>query len=517
MADFKALISLISSTVDKFNSNVPGIQKQMLNDILLLIKQLDTRGDGIKVVGANLKLLTQVQSRLQKILLNPEYVKSVKDYIGSFNDVTKFQNEYFREIESKFKPPKLAGEIRKQAISSVVNQLTENGMNANVVDKVQDILRKAVTTGGSYSTLSKQLTDFLIDNKSGDGQLVKYTKQITTDALNQFSGQYTQLISSDLGLEWFRYSGSNIETSRPFCLACTDRKFFHISQMPAVLKGDFEEFRKFEGTINKKTELPEGMIPGTDVSNFMTNRGGYNCGHQWRPCSEDLVPADIRNRVYASDEYKLWKGIEVKKEAPIVNLDKKTKPILLDASAGLIPALGELVNRARKIISDTEKKQLISINGLNEIKKFNNSILYSTPTQKILSHEMKTIEKLMETENDILFMPDSYFKSGKKFDVIVFTKNSYYTADLKRITSQNPKTIADTISYGGTQGKNVIVDAVNNIDYKTLANGINSAAMINENLNSVVLFYKGKKKTYMRNKILTKKFVNSVYKDFIKN
>jgi hypothetical protein len=309
MADFKELIALISEAVEQFNKNIPGIQQQMLDDIKLLTKQLDTKGDTIKLAGSNLKLLNQLKGRLQKILLNPEYVNSVKDYIKNFNEVIKLQNNYFSEVEKKFKPPKLAKEIRKQAVESVVNSLTENGLNANIVDKVQDLLRRGITTAGSYNSLNNQLTDFLINNDSGEGQLLRYTKQISTDALNQFSGQYTQLISSDLGFEWFRYSGSNIETTRPFCEACTERKYFHISELPKVLRGDFIEFSKYDGKINSKTNLPDGMIPGTDVTNFQTYRGGYNCGHQWRPVSEGLVPMDIQSGVKATIGYRAWKNV----------------------------------------------------------------------------------------------------------------------------------------------------------------------------------------------------------------
>jgi len=334
VADFKALISLINEAVEKFNKQVPGIQKQMLDDLQLLVQKLEVKDGKIKIATSNLKILSQIKSRLDKILLSPEYIKSVKGYLGNFNDVVKLQNEYFNSVAKKFTPPKLTAEIKKQAIESVAKSLTENGLHANITDKVRDMMRKAVTGGASYSTLNKQLTDFLINNETGEGQLLRYTKQITTDALNQFSGQYTQIVSADLGFEWFRYSGSNIETTRPFCLACTDRKYFHISQLPKVLKGEFPEFEEREGKLNKKTGLPEGMIAGTDVTNFMTNRGGYNCGHQWRPVSEDLVPQEIKLEVYSSPAYRAWaaahgkKPVEVPQQKPTVKKQEEKPPVI---------------------------------------------------------------------------------------------------------------------------------------------------------------------------------------------
>jgi hypothetical protein len=357
LADFKKLISLITSTVDGFNNTIPGIQKKMLDELLLLTKKLDIKGENIAISGANIKLLTQLQSKLQNIILNPNYVNGVKEYVNSFNDVVNIQHDYFTEITEKFKPPKLSSELKKQAIIGVVNNLTENGLNANVIDKVKDILRKSITTGGSYSSLSQSLTNFIIDNKSGEGQLVKYTKQITTDALNQFSGQYTQLISSDLGYEWFRYSGSNIETTRPFCLACTERKYFHISELPNVLKGKFQEFVKYNGAVNPKTDLPYGFIPNTDVSNFMINRGGYNCGHQWRPVSEDLVPMEHQYRVKSTLDYHNWALANNREVEPIKA--QETKDVKVE------PTIKEKVLEKNKdILKKIEAKGYVMDNEL---------------------------------------------------------------------------------------------------------------------------------------------------------
>lgn len=311
MADFKKLIEIINNSVNNLTADIPATQKKILNDVLLLVKNVDLKGDKIKIAGNNLKLLTAIQGKIQKVILTDKYIKNVSSFVGTYDSVVSVQNEYFKELESKFKPPALVKEIKKQAISSVINNLTESGIKANLSDKIGDILRKSITGGGSYNNLTEQLTNFITTNHSGDGQLARYINQIAKDSINQFSGTYTQMISADLGYEWYRYSGSNIETTRPWCLACVDRKFFHISEIPKVLKGEFEEFKKYDGKIYDKTGLPSGMIPGTDVSNFMQNNGGFNCEHKWRPVPEDQVPDSILKRVHESIEYKQWKGIDV--------------------------------------------------------------------------------------------------------------------------------------------------------------------------------------------------------------
>jgi hypothetical protein len=142
----------------------------------------------------------------------------------------------------------------------------------------------------------------------------KYVGQITTDAINQYSNQYTQIVSGDIGYEWFKYDNTDILTTRPFCDAMTDRPYFHISEVPALLRAEgLTYLNKKTGKrepvmIYEKTGLPSGMIPGTDASNFFIRRGGYRCGHSIRPINERQVPQADKDRVFATSAYISWKN-----------------------------------------------------------------------------------------------------------------------------------------------------------------------------------------------------------------
>jgi hypothetical protein len=167
-----------------------------------------------------------------------------------------------------------------------------------VSNKVKDVLIQNVTTGGSYTNFLKQIREHLTTSKSGDGALMKYSKQITTDSLNQYSAQYTQLVSQDLQLVWYKYVGSLRKTSRPFCRAMIEAKdgcmpYVHVSQIPELLKG---VVCGKATPLSKKTGLPVGMIPGTNPANFQLLRGGYSCNHQFSPVSAALVPKSLRDR-----------------------------------------------------------------------------------------------------------------------------------------------------------------------------------------------------------------------------
>jgi hypothetical protein len=171
--------------------------------------------------------------------------------------------------------------------------LTEAGLNQNLITPVREIINTYVTTGGSYSKLSKELNNYINGTPTIDGALVKYTKQIATDSINQYNATVNQAISADLGWDWFRYVGSNIKTTRTFCKALTQKQYYHRSELPKIIKGNFAEFKEMKGEIYERTGLPQGMIEDTNVSNFQTYRGGYNCGHQAYPIPASLVPKNI--------------------------------------------------------------------------------------------------------------------------------------------------------------------------------------------------------------------------------
>lgn len=311
MPEFSDILKQIDKAIAKFNKLIPKIQKEIFADIQEQLKRLDTVDGKIKTTVANLKVVTSIKNKLLRLILTPEYKKEVKDFIKAFNEVTTLQNQYWQSVEKEFKPRALLKEIKTQAIADTVKSLTASGIGSTIQEQISDILRTNITTGGSYADLNDQLRESLVNTKT-DGLLLKYTKQITTDAINQYSAQYTQTVSNDLGFEWFAYQGSDIKTTRPFCDAMTDFRYFHVTEIPDLLAAKdlyyIKDGKKTKVPIYEKTGLPHGMIPGTNPANFQINRGGYNCGHQIRPVSAALVPEDIKAKVFATAAYKRFKA-----------------------------------------------------------------------------------------------------------------------------------------------------------------------------------------------------------------
>jgi hypothetical protein len=310
LPNYSDILKTISAAVKKFNRNIPKAQKDMFDAISEQVQRLDLTSDGnVRTTAKNLSILASIKAKMIRVLVTPEYREAVKEFAQSFNEVTKLQNLYWKEQETKFKPRKVLTALRKQAISDTVNQLTESGIGVNVGERITEMLKASITSGGSYKKLTQTLRDGLL-NTEQKGYLDRYAKQVTIDSLNQYSAQYNKVVSSDLGYTWFKYDNTDIDTTRPFCDAMTDQPYFHVSQVPSLLRAEGLYYEK-DGVKTKvplydKTGLPQGMIPNTNAETFFVNRGGYNCGHQIRPVNERQVPADVVAKVSETPEYISW-------------------------------------------------------------------------------------------------------------------------------------------------------------------------------------------------------------------
>lgn len=317
MADFKKILDRIDDAVSGFIERIPDSQSDMLHALDLELRKLDLQDGNIKPTVANLKIISNIKAKLMKVILTDTYKSEVKAFLRSFNDITTLQNGYWRSIEKQFKPRSILKQIKQIAIEDTAAKLMESGIDANVAQPIKDILTANITQGGSYKALQAQLKEAVTNTDSGTGLLDRHAKQVTVDSINQYNRNYTQIVSSDLGFEWFAYQNTLINTSRPFCIAMHEKRYFHISQIPDLLKAKDLTYlhpktgKRLKVRINPKTNLPDGMYQNTNVSNFLTLLGGYNCGHQAGPVSERLVKMqapELYEGVVNSSKYKQWKA-----------------------------------------------------------------------------------------------------------------------------------------------------------------------------------------------------------------
>jgi hypothetical protein len=291
--EINKLLKELNDSVESFNSSLNVIQADVLAEVEVLIKDISLSGNNITQSVSNLKKINTLYARIEKVVISPEYKARVIEYGKSFSTVEKILDNYFSELVSEYSAPEVLAEIKKLAVQEVVDSLMESGIKANVSDKIGAILKDNIESGAKYTDMVKELKTFIVGNAEDLGAMESYAGTITTDAINEYAATYNKIITDDLDMDWFVYSGALVGQSRELCEKLVAKKFIHKSELPQIVKGNIDGHQI---PVSKKTGLPYGMKAGTTANNFQIKRGGYRCNHLMLATSEERVPIEIRKK-----------------------------------------------------------------------------------------------------------------------------------------------------------------------------------------------------------------------------
>jgi hypothetical protein len=132
-------------------------------------------------------------------------------------------------------------------------------IGAEYLDAISREVYRNTLTGASFAASVQVIKEV------AGGRLSQYAKQQVHDSLMQFDASVNTAIGKESGATKWKYVGRIIATSRPFC-------------------------REHEGetfTDEEIQDLWSGSWAGKAAGDPFIVRGGYNCGHQFRPVFEE--------------------------------------------------------------------------------------------------------------------------------------------------------------------------------------------------------------------------------------
>jgi hypothetical protein len=497
------LLRTIEDASVKFNSKLPAIEKILLDEILLLIKDFSVKNGKIVSNMDNLKLLTKIKGKIARLVFSREYVKDVSDFVQAYSTVAALQNDYFKGQDKNFKAKAYYPALKQVAIDNTIEGLTESGVRANVLKPVTDILLTGITSGQSYAQMEETLRKTLTETPESAGALSRYAKTYTVDSINQFSREYMTAVSNDLGYEWYRYLGSNKATTREFCEHMTKKEYVHRSEFAEIVKGNIDGH---QCRIYENTGLPYGMKEGTDADNFTANCGGWNCGHQLVPLREESVPEGVRDRI------KVMTGLRKLSEI------KRSNDVLYsDITGGIAAKLskvigGKLENREKaRILND-----IISLNGFETVNKSASGKLQAI-TKKFAtiknadpeySDNMNAAKSLNNTGFDVYMIPK--LSGAKSPDFILKKGNQVYLYELKTIYGKN--SVENRLNSGAEQSDRIILNIVGNVTSRNAGDAIQKFYLKNPQIKEIKVLLGGKMIDIRYGQVREAKFIDSFMK-----
>lgn len=279
------IIDITDTAVAVFNTGMEVTQRNVMRNVTRFIRQIETDSQGgIIISTGNLKTIRGIKGEISNLIVDKPYMNRVGEYLGNFSKIKGVTDNLFEGLSEFESSSQLFKNILSINVRLTKNSLSKTGINHNVIQPVINIITKGVTSGSSIMDMEDSLRLQILGDNERLGGLERYTKQITRDALNQYSRNYNEAISVDLGMDWYYYSGSKIDDTRSYCLERAG-KYFHKKEVEQV------------------PSRWAGMIPGTNSSSIFINAGGYNCRHLYMPVLIDVVPQSVVERNQSSGNY----------------------------------------------------------------------------------------------------------------------------------------------------------------------------------------------------------------------
>lgn len=271
---------LIIAANETYAAQLLKVESKVYDDLVTILKFIETDEQGyIKQNAGNRAILKTAQNQFDKTIQNSVYQSALEQHLSVIPVIDDLNTTYFESISSAFKPNRVfIQQLQAQTIESVNSLVLQDGLAAQVKIPLNQILSQNVNTGGSFSGMLEQIRTFVKGDDTLDGRLISYSRNIVKDSLFQYARAYQNSVTADLKLNWFRYIGGLIDTSRPFC---RERNGNYYSQKEIESWASLH----WSGKNNLTTE-----------SSIFILAGGWSCGHQIIPVSEITVPAEDISR-----------------------------------------------------------------------------------------------------------------------------------------------------------------------------------------------------------------------------
>lgn len=248
---------LLKSDITKTN--------RIVYEALISFLKFDTQGGKIVFDAKTIELINKAEKQIKKALNKAGYESRVAQYLKDFDKIKAATVAEQKKVNRIDVSQRLVTNIQKSAIQQTTNILLGNGLDANFIQPIKDVLLSAASSGMTIPQAELQLRKVIIGDAERFGKLERYVTQISRDAISQYDGMMQSRIAKEYDLDGISYEGSIIKDSRPQC-----KRWVEIGEIP---------IKDLKKEIEWANANGSGMIPNTTPDTFTIYRGGYNCRH----------------------------------------------------------------------------------------------------------------------------------------------------------------------------------------------------------------------------------------------
>lgn len=291
-------IDRLESVPDKLQSAIEKQDEKLFKQILSDLGKLETKEGKIVASKTNLSKINAILENLKQTLFGSDYLDSIKEFAGEIANQAKLNNQIMEATVGSFKDEEMFKATVQSSQKNALLLMDESAVAHNFLTPLAEILTNSIVSNVSY----QQAVSTLRENMVGENALLsRYAKTIIKDTFAVSDRQYNQLISKSHGIEFYRYDGGKIKTTRYFCCVRSN-EIYHYKEISSWgskpnlwNKGDASGCDKKNGG---------GMNTDTNSATIFSYLGGYNCLHILVPIATEYVPESVKNEAISKGFYK---------------------------------------------------------------------------------------------------------------------------------------------------------------------------------------------------------------------
>lgn len=301
-----SLEKLIQKRIDRLES-VPDnlltvIDKQderLFKQLLSDLESLKTVDGKIVASKENLAKINGILENLKKALFNSDYLDAIKEFAKEIGTQAQINNDILEATVGTFTDDELYKAVVQKSQVNALQLLDDGAISENLLKPLAEILTNSVVSETGYT---KAVT-LLKENLTGENALLKrYAGTFVKDAFSIADAQYSELVTRNHNIEFYRYDGGRIKGTRYFCCVRAGN-IYHRKEIESW--GDKESLwnnPKNGGSCDKAHG--GGRNPNTNAQTIFSYRGGYGCLHIFVPVFNDYVPEKDKERARSLGYFK---------------------------------------------------------------------------------------------------------------------------------------------------------------------------------------------------------------------
>ncbi|MGV6816112.1 MAG: hypothetical protein ACWA44_02445 [Thiotrichales bacterium] len=303
-------VTLLDKAVDVFYAKILQVERRIMRLLGPYLDRFESEDGKLRNISANRRRLLSLDNAILKILGKANLSDEVARFLKNFDEIERLN----RLIYEEYLPPsdidklvRLNFDLQKlDIIEAVTIGLTDpTVVRANIIKPIRSLIIQSVARERSVKELNELLRDEIISRQGSNSTLLRYTRQISQDAISQYDGALNDGIRDELGLDGFFYLGTVIKTTRQNCfdLVRGTGKYADLAIRPGAYRvADIPEIiaRAPRCTVHHSSarrDCGSGFNPVVTPETFGQYRMGWGCRHPitYFRLLENDVPRGLRN------------------------------------------------------------------------------------------------------------------------------------------------------------------------------------------------------------------------------